>query len=74
MTERELMVKHQRVGIKRYGIKRWKNANIGWCSDNRSISSKVYKDGDRPTVIFTSTIIKNKGGKGSHASHTEEIY
>ena len=54
---------------KRYGHKRASRANIGWYSDNTSISTKVYplKAGQK-TKVLTSII------KHNIISHWEDDY
>lgn len=54
MTDKEwdkLVRVHEAEGKKRFGKKRWSMANIGWYTDDISITSKVY--GEQTSYLMT---------------------
>lgn len=57
--EEKLHLEHDKAGRKLYGVKRWQNANFGWCTDFDTITSKVYGNAKNPTELFISCIDKN---------------
>ena len=63
--EDRLAVAHDKEGRKRYGKKRWENANFGWSQEHWAICSKVYGD---PCVILTTEL------KGKKIAHSESDY
>lgn len=60
---------HCQAGEKRYGKRRWSQANLGWFSDLNSISTKVYAlNRKKETMIFTTSFIEGR------YRHDEEPY
>lgn len=62
-----LLRAHDVEGGKRFGKRRWSNANVGWYMEDDSISSKVY--GTNPTILMTWLV-----REGNHVQHKERDY
>jgi hypothetical protein len=66
---------HDTGGLKKFGLKRWNKANIGWGSTETSVASKVYGAkmlGQKGTIIevFQTDLSKD----GNTVYHSTRLY
>jgi hypothetical protein len=61
-SEEALFKAHDKMGLAKFGKRRWDRANIGWASGDRFISSKVYalKAGQKIVILTTEWCKGNK--------------